>query len=231
MTTVSDLLTDALIEAGVITMAQTPSASQLNRALTRLNNMLDSWSNDGINVFARTWVNYTLTPMQASYQIGTGAADFNTPRPSSIASAYIRIGNVDIPVAVINDQIYAEQIAVKNIGGPPKYLNYDNGFPIGLIRLWPLAGSSYQLFMQLEAPLGDYALTDTVSLPPGWNRAVIFNLAVELCGSYGQQMPEAGAAIAQKSFSLIRKQVLRQRSLDKYPMAISSNNIYSGWFT
>lgn len=229
--TVNDILTSALRKGGIITMEETPSSSMLNNALSAMNNMLDSWSNDGVNVFARTWVNYTLTAMQSVYQIGTGAADFNTPRPSAIVSAYIRIGNVDRPVAVINDEIYADQIAVKNIGGPPKWLNYDNAYPIGNIRLWPEAATSYQLFMQLEAPLANYALGDTVDLPPGWNRAIIFNLADELCGDYGQDTPQSVLRIAQKSFELIRKQVQRTRSLDAYPRSISSNNIYTGWFT
>lgn len=231
MTTANDLITSAFRKAGIITLQETLSANAANRGLDAMNQMLESWSNDGLNVFSRTWVNFTLTPLQASYQIGTGAPDFNTPRPSAIVSAYIRIGNIDRPVYVINDEIYATQIAVKNIGGPPKWLNYDNAFPIGNIRLWPEAGAAYQLFLQTEVPLSDFKLTDTVNLPPGWERAIIFNLAEEICGDYGQEPPPSVVQIAQKSFSLIRKQVQRNRSLDKYPQGINSNNIYSGWFT
>jgi hypothetical protein len=231
MTTVSDLLTSALRKGGIITMEETPSAAMLNNTLTAMNNMLESWSNDGVNVFARTWLNFNLTGGQSTYQIGVGATDFNTTRPSAIISAYVRLGNIDYPVLPIGDSVYADQIAAKSISGIPKWFNYDNGFPLANIRLWPIPASAYTLYIQNENPLTDFVLTDTVTLPPGWNRAIIFNLANEICGDYGQEPPQSSMQIAAKAFDLIRKQVLKQRSLDKYPQGISSNNIYAGWFS
>jgi hypothetical protein len=230
MTTISDTLTSALRKGGIITMEETPTSAMLNNALTALNNMLESWSNDSVNVFARSWLNFPLTASQTTYQIGTGATDFNTPRPSAIASAYVRLGNVDYALSQINDSIYADQIAVKTIAGIPRWFNYDNGFPLANIRLWPAPSSAFTLYIQNENPLTDFALTDTVSLPPGWNRAIIFNLADELCSDYGQETPDGTQRIAQKSFSLIRKQVMRNRSLDAYPQGSGHGNIYSGWY-
>ncbi|MCP5011384.1 MAG: hypothetical protein GY942_15495 [Aestuariibacter sp.] len=50
MTTVNDLLAQSLREVGVIRQDQTPTASQLAKGIIKLNQMLDDWFRDGIDL-------------------------------------------------------------------------------------------------------------------------------------------------------------------------------------
>lgn len=229
MTTIRELLTSAFRKAGVLSLNQTPSASMINDALSALNNLLDSWSNDSSFIVARAWETFPIVSSQSTYTIGPGG-DFNTSRPLNICGSYVRLGTVDYPVVTIDDEIYTTQIMIKNITGIPEWLSYDNGFPIGKIRLFPVPSAAYQLFILSEKPISDFGLDDDVTLAPGWKRAIIFNMADEICGDYGQETPDTVLRTAQKSLSLIRKQIMRQRSMDAYPQGVSVNNIYTGWF-
>lgn len=233
MTTCRKIITASLRKAGIITMNETPTDLMANNARDALNNMVSSWSNSGVNVFARKWLTVPIQSGQAVYTIyDNPAADIETPRPQNIASAYVVQGGITYPLGEITDEAYS-QIAMKSITGVPQWFNYDNGYPIGRIRLWPLAGGSYTLSMLNEDALESYGLDDNIDLPAGWERAIIFNLCQEICGDYGQEVPESVSQVAQKSFRLIRDQIARVRALGTFPSSGGGarNNIYSGWMT
>ncbi len=228
-TTVQALLTSAFRKCGVLTMNETPTADMSNDALQALNDLLASWSLEEMSCYARAWETFTLTAGQALYTIGTGA-NFNTARPVNIAAATVNLGGVDYPLDMISDEIYNNQIAVKNLAGIPEWLNLDNAYPTGNIRLYPVPSEAYPLTILSEKPLLSYALSATIDLPPGWERAIIFNLPAEIAGDYGVDVPQAVTAVAASSKAALQRQVRKLRSFDANPSAISTNNIYSGYF-
>ena len=52
MTTAQDIITDSLNILGVYAAGETISDADLEQAFTRLNDMLDSWSNESLTCFA-----------------------------------------------------------------------------------------------------------------------------------------------------------------------------------
>lgn len=226
MTTAREIIRKALQRGGIVTQNETPSADETSDGLDMLNDMFSSWSNDSLTVYARKWENFPLTGADGVYTIGTGQ-DFNTVRPTYIADAYLRDNTTDTPVRVISEEAYYA-ISQKNTQSIPYWLTYDNGFPVGTIRLYPVPSTAYTLFLLSEKPFSEFDLDDELDFPPGWQRAIIYNLAVELCSEYGQPVPDKVGQIARESLGVIKLNVLRNRSMD-WQQGGGVQNIYTGW--
>ncbi len=227
MATGRDIVIDAMRLGGIITQGETPPADEINSGITRLNDMLGSWSTNFTTIYVRAWESFNLTGGVGTYTIGVGQ-DFNTARPNHIAAAYLRNGVTDYPVTVFADEDYYD-IGQKNTQGNSYWLNYDNGYPVGKIRLFPVPSTTFQLFLLSEKSLATLTLDSDVLFPPGWERAIKYNLAVEFCGEFGQPVPAKTEEIADSSLGDIRRAVLRARSMDWSP-GRGVETIYTGWF-
>lgn len=228
MATALDLIKAAMRKAGVLTKTESPSADEAADGLSSLNAMLESWSCDGINVAYRTLESHVLTSGTSNYTIGDGG-DIDTVRPVIIVSAYIRDGSTDYPVGIIGDEKYAAK-QEKSTTGIPEELNYTAAYPLGVINLYPAPSSAYTLFILSEKTIGGgYSLSSTVSLPNGWERAIVHNLAVEIAPEYGQQVPNEVAVIALDSMSLLRRSIVKNRPIECFDANSSIPDVYSGY--
>jgi len=230
MTTAREIVKKSLQKLGALVKSESPSADEANDGFSSLNQLLESWSNDSATIPSRAWETFTLVSGQSTYTMGSGQT-FNTTRPTNIIQAYVRIGGVDNDVDIINDTAYNE-IPFKALTGVPQFLNYDNANPADNLRIYPVPASGYQLFILSEKPLTSFTTLDTViTLPPGWERALIYNLALELAPEYGVEPDPSIAAIAAKSLGLVRLATVRARPIDAYPQGTGVRNIYSGYRT
>jgi hypothetical protein len=227
MTTARTLIKKAMLKAGILTKTEEPTADEANDALDSLNAMLSSWSNDSLLVYGRVLEPFTLSSVTAEYTIGTGLT-FNTARPIFIADAFIRSGTNDYPVTVVTEEVYDSK-QNKSTLGMPEFLTYTNGLP-AKVKLYPTPSSNYTLYLLSEKELTQFTLDTTVTFPPGWERALIFNLAVEIASEYGQPVPVETSKIAASSKSSIKRDVNRTRTLDAQAPNGHSNNIYTGYF-
>lgn len=222
------IVTKAMQKGGILTKNQVPDADEANDAIDAINDMLDSWALDSMMCYARTWELFTLQGGKGQYTIGPGQ-DFNTPEPIHLAGSFIRNVTYDEKCPIVDDNIYNEQITYKAAPGLPKMLNFDNGFPVGIIRLWPVPSAAYQLFLLSEKLLTELSLSATLSFPPGWERAIIFNGAIEICSDYDQEPPQVTVAVAKMSKAAIQKQIMKARAMDAYPQQAYTQNVYTGW--
>lgn len=227
MTTARTIVRKAMQKIGALVKGEQPSADEANDGFDALNAMIDSWGNDSLNVYARAWETFPLTSA-ASYTIGAGG-DFNTTRPTNIVASYLRSGTIDYPVEVIDDEAYST-IAFKSLQGISYFLNYDNAYPLGNIRLYPVPSASYSIFLLTEKALTRFTDLDTqLSMPPGTERALIYNLSIELAPEYNQQISAELAKTAAESLGLIRTKAAQVRGMDAYPKNMTVRNIFSGW--
>lgn len=228
MTTALDIITQSMRKCGILSVNEAPSSEEANDALDALNEMLASWSNDSLMCYARVWESFPLVGGTASYSIGA-AQTFNTVRPINIAGSYIRNVTTDTPVKVVTDEIYTMQIAQKDTQGIPELLNLDNAFPYGTIRLFPVPSAAYTLFILSEKQLSSFTLNQTVALPPGWKRALIYNLPDEIAGDYEQEVPASVQRIALQSKRAIQNAVMKSRTFDAFPQQANQGNVLTGW--
>lgn len=189
MTTALDIITGALRRINAYAPGETLSAQDANDALTLLNDLLDTWSTEHLTVFNNNEFTFTLQPGKYSYTIGTGG-DVNTPRPLRITNVYTRITasgstGIDYPCQVISGDEYTS-IGLKAQPGPwPKVVYYNENFPLGNLLFWPAPNTAGEVHLWTDNIFSLFSnLTDQVSLPQGYARALKLNLALELAPEY-----------------------------------------------
>lgn len=228
MTTARDIIKKALQKIGSLVKSESPSADEATDGLSSLNALLDSWSNDSLSIYARTWETFNLVGGTASYTIGSSGV-FNTTRPTNIVSAYVTLGTTNYPLTIFDDEAWAT-ISVPTLQNIPQFLNYDNSYPLGIIRLFNVPSSAMPIFLLTEKPLTSFATLDTaLSMPPGTERALIYNLAVELAPEYSQKPDEMVIKIAMESLGLLKAKVAQVRGMDAFPLSLQVRNIYTGY--
>lgn len=230
MTTARKIITKAMQRSGILTKTETPADDEANDVLDTLNDMLSSWSNESLLIYTRAWESFSLSGGVSEYTIGTGAT-FDTTRPILVVSSYVRNGTSDTDVTIIDDTQYNMNIAEKTSSGLPFWLNYDNNFPTAKIRLWPVPSTAYTLFILSEKELAQFSLDDTVSLPPGWRKALIYNLAVELSPDYGQEVDPFVLKQANEAKANIKLAIMKTRMMNSAPLTGGIRNIYTGYET
>lgn len=228
MTTARKIITKAMQKIGALTKSSTPSSDEIVDGLDALNDMLSSWSNDTLTVFSRSRDEFTLSSGVVSYTIGPSQL-FDTTRPNAIIAATVKSGGTDFPLTIVDDAQYENSVAQKDAQGLPRLLNYDNNAPTGVIRVYPAPSGAYTINILSEKQLGTLTIDQEVELPPGWNRAIIYNLAIEIAPEYGDRVPPETASIAARSLGAIKRAVAKARPINGTPK-VDRGNIYTGWY-
>lgn len=224
MTTARELVTKSLRRSGAISAGETPDATEINDGLYALNDMIESWANDGLLVFARTEETFPLSGAQ-EYTVGAGQ-DFNTVPFNQVVSAFVRQG-IDYYLTGITDTDYA-QISVKYTTGTPEYFNYNNGYPVAKLKFYPVPVYG-TLHILSEKPLTEFNLNTNVQLPPGWKKALIDNLAVDQAPEYGLEVSPRLEKSASDALASIKRQVAKSRTMDWDKTQSGYRDIYTGW--
>lgn len=184
-----DLIKRAYRLIGVYSIGEAPTADESIDGLTSLNAMLGDWANEGLMVYASTTDAIPLIANNGVYTIGA-SGDFPANRPQEVLNAsYIQYGLVSYPLAILTKEQY-NNIQVKSVGGIPTSMMYSADFPNGTITLYPVPQATMTLNLVSKKLLNVFQnLTDVVSLPPGYENAVVFNLAKYLSAEFGQPLP------------------------------------------
>lgn len=228
MTTARDIVYGAGRLIGVTRKGENLDADEAADGLESLNAMLGSWANDGLAVHSQTWENFTLTPGTATYTIGSSGT-FNTTRPIQILHGYIREGTTDYPLKIVSEREFnwiSDKSTTSNI---PRYLNYDPQFTLGKIRLWETPSAANGLYINSEKQVTSFAtLATSFSLPPGWEQAVKYNLAVKMAPEYAAEVSPIVMMEAAKSLGLLKSTRARQTDMAYHTDGGRSINILTG---
>jgi len=191
----------------------TTSSTQLANGLTDLQNMLSTWSADGLIVPSFVTENFTLTAAQSVYSIGdAGGEDLSTVRPNRVKSAFIRISNYDYPINVNMTRSEYLLIPDKTTQGRPRRLHYDPQYPSGSIKFDYAADTTYDFHLVSEKPLTNpTAQATTFSVPQEFNTAMILNLAIALSHDNDNSLPDTLIRDAERSLESIMANNMGER--------------------
>ncbi len=211
--TAQNIINKSLRLLGVLASGETTTAEEAQDSLYSLNSIIDSFAANPQYYFCTQAEQFSLLQGQNTYTIGNDPdaappANFVTTRPIRIVGAFVRISNVDTPLALITEQ-YWTNIVAKSATGTPTKLLYRPNVPYGQIVLYPTPSSAAQLVIKAERMIVKYAtLISTQYLPPGYQRLLELSLAMELAPEYGSQVkPEIVANLRADLDSLIRTNI------------------------
>jgi hypothetical protein len=190
MATVRDVVKRSMRLLGAIAAGEAPSADEQADALSALTTMLDSWSLEGLIVYAKAREEFTLTASQSSYTFGT-SGNFNSARPIRIEIATVKqVGSsIEIPIEIVTLAEWAgisDKTVTSNF---PRRIYPEGTYPLETVNVWPVPSEGASLVLHSWKPLSTLASVDTtITFPPGYQRAIEYNLAVELAPEFGKSI-------------------------------------------
>lgn len=229
-----DLISASLRLIGAIASGESLDAAEASDGLSAFNRMLDSWSTEPLVIYTKTEEEFVLTPGTQTYTMGpTGT--FSTTRPLEIEKAYLKITSqspaIELPMAVLTVDEWA-RITIKALSATyPLYLYAEGTYPNETLHIHPNPTAANSLVLYSRKPLTTLTSIDTVlPLPPGYERALIYNFAVEVAPEYGKQVSDPVMMIAQDSKATIKRANSKPKLL-RVDSALTAEPRGFNWFT
>lgn len=198
MATVRDLITDAYLEIGVLGVGEPLSAELAAVGLLRFQNLRDAWQADRLTLAVQVRTSFTLASGTSTVTIGPSGADV-TLNPTPLYLDTVTYVNPDsdpeqeVKIGQMDRDTYA-RLSIKELGSAlPLQCFYQrsNTTGLGSLFLWPQV--TQDVTIVLYSPQGQgvpTSLDDTVIGPPGYARASMLDLALDLCTPTGTAVPE-----------------------------------------
>lgn len=227
------LLTDSLRLIGVLASGNSLTSAQGADGLRTLNAMVSSWSAESLLVPADVRETFSLVAGTQAYTMGSGAT-FSTQRPIEIKAASVIISSdaSEIPVGLIGTSQWAT-LSDKTTQGTPDKLWPQPGAPNWTVNLNPVPSSGQTLVLYSQKVLTSFTTLDTdVSLLDGYERAMKYNVAIDLAPEYGRTVSAEVARVATESKTTIERLNKRILAMVVDPSLTRNNgggyNIFSG---
>lgn len=228
-----DLVASALRLIGAVATGETPSANEATDGLAALNLMLDSWSNESLLIPNTVREVFPLTPGKQAYTIGTGG-DFVTSRPIAIEQVLIQLSTVspvlELPMKLLTEEEFAGIILKPLTSTFPLYGYAEGTYPLETLNVWPVPNVANNIVIYSAKALTQLTLDTATSLPPGYERALKYNLALELAPEYGKTVSDAVVAIAVESKAVLKRKNTKPRYL-RVDDALKAKPAVWNWMT
>ena len=207
--TVGDLIRSSMRKIGVLAAGEPLPADEGDDALQTFINMVDAWSLETLLIPVVGVVTHQLSSNASEYTIGIypepkpvplPVTHIETARPERIIAAFIRDQYDTDYIQEIIDVKTFSRISRKTNGSRPSRFYIRKGWPLNEILFESVPYADEELHLEVIQPLAEVlpaaSLTEVINLPPGYQRALEYNLAIDLADEWGKQVSPAIASIA-----------------------------------
>jgi hypothetical protein len=209
MSTVLDLLTNALAEIGVASPGEDPSAADAAFALSKLNRLTSTWATRKTLIHAILPTRHTVITAKGSYTIGPTGADITAARPAWLQTAnLIPVGTSPenrTHLAILDDDEFAGMSVVDLSSSTPYAIYNDRNAPNATLYVigYPAVGDVLELFF--PQPVTQFTdLVTVLALPQGYEEALTLTLAEGLCVPYGKTLSRELVEMARRARAAIQ---------------------------
>lgn len=187
MTTAIGLITRSMKLAGIIGSGETPSDAEASDCLTSLNSMLDSWALERLYVYSISETSVSWAATQQSRTVGPAGNFVVSPLPVRIdESSYFLNSNISYPVKFLNQDDFAAIPNKQTTSTFPFWMYVQYGVATHTLYAYPIPQSTITFQLRYWTGLQSFsALTDVLTLPPGYERAIVYSLAEEIAPQFG----------------------------------------------
>lgn len=197
-----ELLYRSMRLAGIVTHAgRTPSTYEFDDARKMFNSMVDDWNAQRLAVYQTVRREFTLNTNTASVTLGPDA-DWIAPRPAKIEGAGIVVNGIETPLSRLDDAEYAEWCTKTETAQAPAAYYDDGSFPLRRLYFLPVPTQASAIALYVWQQMSAMAaITDTANLPPAYDAAVMWNLALQLSAQprNGQPAPPPDGRIVEQA--------------------------------
>ena len=195
-----DLIASSLRLIGVLASGETPSGQEQLDGLLILQQMMDSWQAERLNIYTININEFPLVPGTQTYTLGTGGT-LNMARPAKIERmSVVWLANpaqpLELPLDMVTDGGW-QAVPIKLISSTLPTIVYDDGaFPFRNLSFWPIPTIVDNVRIYSWSPLTTFDLVTDITFPPGYLKAIRYALAVDLAPEFGSAVPQEVAAQA-----------------------------------
>lgn len=183
MTTALDIIKRSLRLLGVYALGKEPDPGESTDAWSVLNALLAEFGN-GALVYAKTLDVIALVANQTSVTVGPSGATVTTRPVRVLPESYVVLSGVSYPLDVLTLEQY-NAIGVKATSGIPQGIWVQPDMPNITVTPYPIPSQAMTLNLWSDKALASFpALTTSVSLPPGYENALPYLLAMEIAPEY-----------------------------------------------
>lgn len=234
MTTAQDLINSAYRLVVELSEGETPSTQASTDMLAVLNTLLDGWSAERLAVFATQDQQFTWTATSISNTLGPSGT-FVGNRPVVLDDAtYFKDPSTGISygLKIINQQQY-DGIAVKTVTSTyPQVIFCNDKFPNMEMFVYPVPTKDLEFhFISVQELSEPATLSTVITFPPGYLRALKYNLAKEIAAEFGTSLRPEVAQIALEAKRAIKRNN-NPNDIMSIPYSIVGSrqrfNVYSG---
>lgn len=182
MTTVLQIITDAMVDAGLLMEGATPSSDQQTKNLRRLNDIIELWQTQGLKLWLERDTSITLVAGTSNYTVTNGGA-----RIVRITQGYwLSSAGNRTPVNLISREEYTRLSNTTNTGAVTSIF-VEKLVTSTKVWTWLVpdalaAAGTLHVIGQVTVP--NFTLTTddlTISFPKEWAIALRWGLADEIC--------------------------------------------------
>lgn len=188
--TTRQLICDALQIIGAVNALGDLSPEDAELGRRTINRLLDQWNTDRARVYGDRIITGTISAGTQPQTVGPDSTNFTvTPRPVRITQARLIVEGIRYPLPVQTLTDWAAVPVPELTSAWPQIAYWDPAWPDGNLYLWPVASAAYDIELVVPVQLGSLALTDTFSLPQGYQQAITLTLAEQLVSPMRVPMP------------------------------------------
>ena len=199
MTTTGDIVRSAMRKIRVLAPGEALPPDEGNDALEVLTQMVGSWTNETLLIPIVGVVTFQLTNDISEYTIGIypdpvpeplPENHIETARPEKILAAFIRDASGTDYIQEIIDVETFSRISRKTNASRPSRFYVREGWPLNTILFESVPYASETLHLDVIQPLSEILstadLTTIINLPPGYEKALVYNLSIDLSDEWGK---------------------------------------------
>ena len=228
MTTAIEIIKRSMRLLGVLSEGETPSAQEVSDSLFALNGIMGSIANSAQMIFARTNESLALVNGTASYTVGPTGGLVTTRPVEVLESSTIQYQGVSYPLVKWTLADY-QQISVQATGGIPTGFYAQMDMPDITIKFWPVPSAAMTFDMWSNKQITEFASqTQDLNMPPGYDRALAFILAVELAPEFEVEPSPNLMRLCSQARRMLKRTNAEVPRL-QMPYGIPNNNNYMDW--
>jgi hypothetical protein len=237
MPSARDFITSAMKRLTILAPGETPTPDDLTDGLVWLNRMIDAWGTQRLTIGMTQRFVHSLVSNQAAYTIGPGG-DFDQPRPVWLQYVGLILNNmtppIETPIDVLTVKDWTLQAIKAQTSTQPTQVYYNYNYPstgvtagMGQLEFWPVPTIAYDIAVYTPMAVAQFAdLSTSYRFAPGYEKAIEYNLALELSEPWGQPVPPAVVVGATNALADIKRANIRLNDLSIDRALLGRGGIY-----
>lgn len=206
--TVRDWLTRSLRLGGILAEGEPMQPAQSDTALVVASELLDGWRTERLTIYSQGRHIEPLTAGQQDYTLGL-TGQWNHDRPLWVDRAsFLTAAGLEQQITLYTDDEWAA-IPIKSVPSSLPFGVYINEtYPLATASVFPVPTDqtvSVVLYTPDASIVSVSDVNTTLSVPPGWAKALRYNLAVDFCAEWQVAAPDLVASIATTSKGNIKR--------------------------